>query len=164
MAGGSPIGDAVRGAIAGAVATWVMDLVTTALLDGQAEEVTAREEAGRANGKSSIANMVDRFEREMGVEIPDDRRAMVEQLVHYGLGIGPGALYGVLRDRVPLVGAGRGVLFGLLLWSVNDEYLNTALGFAGPFEAYPPETHWRGFVGHLVLGATMDTCLDLLGG
>src|SRR5687768_15954175 len=39
--------DAARGAVAGAVATWVMDLATTGLFEAQSEEVTAREEAAR---------------------------------------------------------------------------------------------------------------------
>jgi hypothetical protein len=156
--------DAARGAVAGAVATWVMDLATTGLFDAQSDEVTAREEAARPNGRSSIGNLIARVESMTGLRLDDTQRALAEQAVHYGLGIGPGALYGILRDRVPLVGAGRGLLYGLALFVVNDEYLNTRLGLAGPYEAYPVETHWRGLVGHAVLGATTDTGIDLLGG
>jgi hypothetical protein len=41
------LSDAVRGPLAGAVATWVMDQVTTGMLNGQDPAVTAREKAGR---------------------------------------------------------------------------------------------------------------------
>ena len=160
---GSLLGDAIRGGIAGAVAVWLMDLVTTAMLDAQSEEVTRREEAARPNGKSSVANLVDLLEAHLDVALEPDERASLEQAVHFGLGVVPGAFYGALRRRLPLVGAGRGVLYGLAVFAVNDEYLNTALGLAGPFDAYPLETHWRGVVGHAVLGAATDTVLDLLG-
>ena len=46
--------DAFRGALAGAAATWAMDQVTTVMLAVQAPEVTKQEEAGQANGKSSV--------------------------------------------------------------------------------------------------------------
>jgi hypothetical protein len=155
---------AARGALAGAAATWLMDLVTTGLLEGQSEEATRREEDARPNGKSAVDNLVDRFEAAYGLSLSGSQRSVAAQAIHYGLGIVPGAFYAALRHRVPLVGAGRGILFGLLLWAVNDEYLNTTLGLAAPFEAYPPETHWRGLVGHAVLGAATDTGVDLLGG
>ena len=52
----------------------------------------------------------------------------------------------------------------MAVWAVNDEYLNTRLGLAGPFAAYPIETHFRGLVGHVVLGVATDTGISLLGG
>ena len=70
----------------------------------------------------------------------------------------------MLRNRLPLVGAGRGILFGLTLFAVNDELMNTALGLAGPPGAYPLETHWRGLVGHVVLGVATDAGVSVLGG
>jgi hypothetical protein len=56
------------------------------------------------------------------------------------------------------------LIYGFLLWAINDEYANTALGLAAPPEAYPAETHLRGLVGHLVLGALTDSGVDALGG
>ena len=86
-------------------------------------------------------------------------RPQVEQVVHYGLGVGPAVLYALLRRRVPLLGAGRGVVYGLLLFGINDELLNTALGFAGPPDAYPASAHVRGLVGHVTLGVATDLAL-----
>lgn len=160
----SIVGGAIRGAIAGAIGTWVMDQVTTGLYQAQSESDTQREEAARPNGQSSVANMLDRVEETTGLRLSGGARPTVEQLVHYGLGTVPGAIYGALRSRVPLLGAGRGVLYGLALFGANDEALNTELGFAGPYDAYPWSSHWRGLVGHAILGLTTDTTLDLLGG
>jgi uncharacterized membrane protein YagU involved in acid resistance len=156
--------DALRGALAGTVAVWLMDLVTTTLLDRQPEEITERENQARPNGQPAVMNLLDRFEAQSGVELSDEQRDSLAEVIHYGLGVVPAALYAVARRSLPVVGAGRGVLFGMLVFLVNDEYLNSALGLAGPFDAYPLETHWRGLVGHAVYGVATDAALDLLGG
>jgi hypothetical protein len=152
----------IRGAVVGGGATWLMDLVTTGIQEGQSEDVTRREKAARPNGRGAVANLIARIEAGVPVSLSDEQRQAAEAAVHYGLGVLPGALYATLRHRVPLLGAGRGVVYGLLLWALNDEYLNTKLELAAPPEAYPVETHWRGLVGHVVLGVATDTGLDLL--
>jgi hypothetical protein len=156
-------GDAFRGAVAGAAATWLMDLVTTGVQAEQSSADQAREAAARPNGQSSMANLVDRVDEAMGLGL--DRRAKdrAASALHYGLGIVPGAIYGAARARMPLVGAWRGLLYGAALFAVNDELLNTQLGLAGPLDAYPASSHWRGAIGHLALGAATDTGLDVRG-
>jgi hypothetical protein len=158
------IKDAIRGAIAGAAATWVMDQVTTLLYETQAPEVTEQEVAARPNGKSSVTNLVDKIGAQTGLSIPPERRPMVESLVHYALGAIPGAFYAVVRRWLPFARLGRGLAFGLALFAINDEYMNTALGLSGPPQAYPPETHFRGLAGHAVLGVGTETGIQLLGG
>ena len=154
----------MRGALAGAAATWLMDQVTTGLYEAQPPEVTKLEAAGRPNGKSSVANLVDRVESVTGFTVPEPRRPTVEYAIHYALGVVPGAIYGVVRRYLPFARLGRGLAFGLALFAINDEYLNTKLGLAGPMEAYPPETHLRGLAGHAVLGVGTETGIQLLGG
>ena len=158
------IRDAIRGALAGAAATYLMDLVTTGIYEAQPAEATKLEAIGRPNGKGAVTNMVDRFETESGIAIPLERRPLVENVVHYALGVVPGALYGVIRRWIPFARLGRGLAYGLATFVVNDEYLNTKLGFAGPIEAYPPEAHLRGLAGHAVLGVATETGIQLLGG
>ena len=156
--------DAARGALAGAAATWLMDLVTTRLYEAQPVTVTAREEAAQPNAKSSVANMVDRFETTTGLSIPASRRGAVESAVHYGLGAVPGAIYGVVRRRLGFARLWEGAAYGLAVFALNDEYLNTRLGLAGPFSAYPAQTHVRGLAGHVALGIGTETGIQLLGG
>jgi hypothetical protein len=158
------LGGAIRGAIAGGVATWLMDLVTTGLLQAQSEEDKAREAAAQPNGRTSVGNLIDRAETMTGRRLTEEQRSIASQAVHYGLGILPGSVYGALRDRIPLLRAGRGLLYGTLLFVANDEVMNTELGLSGPYGAYPASSHWRGLVGHAVLGVTTDTTLELLGG
>jgi hypothetical protein len=150
---------AARGAAAGAIGTWAMDRVTTAMHERQSPADTEREQAAWPNGKPSVENLVDRAAAQAGLSLRPEARERLLQLTHYGLGIGPGVLYALLRHRLPLLGAGRGLVYGLLLFAVNDELLNTALGLSGPPEAYPASSHLRGLVGHLALGITTDLAL-----
>jgi uncharacterized membrane protein YagU involved in acid resistance len=144
------------------VGTWMMDLVTTALLQKQTRKVTAREEAARPDGKGSVELMLERIEDTAGVELNEQQRGLAMQWLHYALGAVPGALYVFARERIPGIGATNGMAYGALLFVVNDEWLNWKLGFAGPPDAYPTETHLRGLIGHLVLGVTTDVVADLL--
>ncbi len=50
-----------------------------------------------------------------------------------------------------------------MVWALNDEALNSALGLSGAFVDYPLQTHLRGAVGHVVLGIATDAGIDLLG-
>ncbi|MBA2373862.1 MAG: DUF1440 domain-containing protein [Chloroflexi bacterium] len=156
-------GNLIRGTIAGTVATWAMDIVTTGMMAGQPESVSSREKSARPNCKSSVDNLIDLVTEPLGWTPDPSQREMLERAIHYGLGAVPGAGYAVVRRYVPFLGAWNGVVYGFLLWIVNDEYVATALGIAGPPDAYPPETHLRGLVGHIALGVTTDTTLDILG-
>ena len=155
-------GQLLRGAIAGTAATWLMDVVTTGVENLGPPEDAERERAVQPNGKTSVENLVDRLAGRLNLTLDTRQTAIATNLVHFGLGAGPGAAYVVLRDRMPLLGAGRGLLFGALLWLVNDEYLNAQLGLSAPPGAYPDRTHLRGLIGHLVLGVGTDVAADLL--
>ncbi|HEY3522856.1 MAG TPA: DUF1440 domain-containing protein [Candidatus Limnocylindrales bacterium] len=160
----SVFGGLVRGAIGGAVGTWLMDQVTTGLMDQSSDADKEMEAAARPNGQSSTMNLVDLATGRLGLELDEAQRSTAATAAHWALGIVPAALYGALRSRIPGLGIGNGVAFGALLFAANDEYLNAALGLAGPPEAYPASTHFRGLVGHVALGMTVDTVCDLLGG
>ena len=67
-------------------------------------------------------------------------------------------------NRLPMAGALNGLLYGALLFALNDEWANTALGLSGPPDAYPIDSHLRGLVGHLALGVTTDATLAVLPG
>ena len=119
-------GDLLRGAIAGAVATWAMDQVTTSLLEQASDADKAQEKAVQPRGRSSARNLTDMVVDRLGLDASEDQRSRAATAVHWCLGIVPGALYAALRRRVPLLGAGRGLVYGTVLFLANDEYLNTA--------------------------------------
>jgi uncharacterized membrane protein YagU involved in acid resistance len=154
----------IRGAVAGTAATWLMDIATTAVQKAQPPEHAERERAAWPNGQSSVLNLVDRVADGLGIRLNEASRSAAANVTHYALGTIPGAAYAVLRGRLPAIGAGRGLAYGALLWAVNDEIVNTQLGLAGSWRAYPTMTHIRGLIGHLVLGVGTDLGIDLLGG
>jgi uncharacterized membrane protein YagU involved in acid resistance len=152
----------LRGAVAGAAATWLMDAATTAVQKLQPREDAERERAAWPNGQPSVMNLVDRIVDGLGVGLDERSRASAAGVAHYALGIVPGALYAALRHPLPAVSAGRGLVFGVLLWAANDEFLNTRLGLAGPPTAYPLMTHVRGLIGHVVLGVGTELGIGIL--
>jgi hypothetical protein len=160
----SVLGQLVRGAIAGGLATWVMDQVTTGVMSQQSSDIGEREKAVQPNRQPSVENLVDRAADSLGVSLDAEQKGLASQVTHYALGAVPGAAYAVMRDRLPIIGAGRGLLYGALVFAINDEYLNTRLGLAASPDAYPTETHLRGLIGHLALGVATDTGIDILGG
>lgn len=155
--------DTGRGAFAGIVATWLMDQVTTGMAGRMSDADRARASAAMPNGRTSVENLLVKVEEHVGMTIDPRRRPMALRAIHLAFGVVPAAAYGAL-GRKPMIGVGRGLVFGLAVWAINDEYLNTALGLAGAAEAYPTEVHLRGLVGHAVLGCATDTAIAVLGG
>lgn len=159
---GSRIGRAVAGAVAGGAATWTMDLVTTGLLSKESKAAKEQERQARPNGRSTVGNLVARIDEQFKLGLDKEEQAALSSIVHYSLGIAPAALYAVLRPKIPALSAGRGLVYGLTLWALDDELLTAWLGLAAPPTAYPATTHWRGLVGHAVLGLVTDTAITLL--
>src|SRR5213076_2792912 len=93
----SLVGGLVAGAVSGGIATWLMDMVTTGIQQGQSRMDAQREKAAQANGKSSVENLLETAEATLGVRLDESLRPIALQGIHYGLGIGPAALYGALR-------------------------------------------------------------------
>ncbi len=118
----SLFGNVVRGAVAGGIATWLMDLVTTELQEQQTPADAARERAAQPDGKSSVTHLVALIERETGFQVGDDLRPSVELALHYGLGVIPGAVYGATRRWIPGLGAGRGLVSGCLSSSSTTNF------------------------------------------
>ena len=56
----------------------------------------------------------------------------------------------------------RGLLFGLGMFLVEDEALNTILGTAAPPRRYPLQAHARGLISHLILGVVTEAVLSAL--
>lgn len=94
-----------------------------------------------------------------GVSEPNRRPGPGATAFHYGLGMLPGALYGVARRSRPRLSTGSGALYGLGLFVVMDETAAPLTGIASTPHRYPWQAHARGLVAHLVLGITAETLL-----
>lgn len=155
--------DLLRGAVAGAVATWVMDRVDWWMYRREPPESRRRTWQARPEGKDPAHVIASRASEALGGDpIPQNHPAGLA--THYAIGIAPAAIYGALRERLPAVGAGAGLAFGAAMFVVEDEVANPAMGFAAPPGDYPWRPHVRGLVSHLVYGLTVDAVLRILDG
>jgi uncharacterized membrane protein YagU involved in acid resistance len=159
---GSLAADMMKGAVAGAVGVWVMDRVGWDMYLSEDPKAFQQEKEAQVEGKYAAHVMVGHMAEAMGKELTETQQHKAGKMMHYGLGIMPGALYGALRDRVPGVGAANGLAYGLGMFLLEDEIANPLLGNTSGPTAYPWQAHWRGLVTHLVLGAVTDTVYDVL--
>lgn len=158
---GSVAGDALKGALAGAVATAVMDRVDWFLY--RREPAASRQQtwAVRPEGKDPAHVVASRASVAMGGDpVPQGHPAGAA--VHYAIGIVPAALYGIAREHFPAVGAGAGLGFGLAMFVAEDEVANPLLGLAAPPQRYPWQPHARGLASHLVYGLVTEAVLGFL--
>lgn len=155
------LADAVLGAAAGAVAVWVLDRVDWFNFRHVDPEARRRTEAVRPGGMDPAHVAVDKVARTLGRELTPKQHHAAGQATHYAIGIAPAALYAVLRRKVPAIANGRGTLFGLAMFLLQDEGLNTVVGLSAKPDRYPWQAHARGLVGHLVYGAALETLLRL---
>ena len=122
--------DALKGAIAGAAAAWVLDRVDWFMFNREDPETRERTREARPDGLDPAHTAAKKVMEAAGEDLTPSQPNPLGLGIHYGLGIAPGALYGVLHDRVPMIRAGRGLLWGLGLFLVQDEMVNAAFGLS----------------------------------
>jgi hypothetical protein len=158
--------DVVAGAIAGALGVWVMDQVGWWMYCAESEETRQREKRARAEvggsemGPASVATQ--KINRNLDLNLTEQQQDILSSVIHYGLGVLPGALYGSLRPQRNRIGNSRGLLYGLVLFLLNDELMSVQLGLAAKPSQYPWQAHARGLVTHVALGVATDQAFRLL--
>jgi hypothetical protein len=153
--------DLLKGAIAGAVATWVMGKVTD-LMYAREDRWARRQEDDARVGKTAYGVAAERAAASIGATLGDKRREQLGSGLHWALGIGAGAAYAVLRRRFEPIGRAAGFGFGTAFWAAIDEGVVPALGLTPGPRAFPWQTHARGLAGHLTFGTVTDGTLRLL--
>lgn len=159
--------NAIKGAIAGAIGVWAMDRLDWFLFEHEDAQARHRTEAVRPDGLDPAHVAAGKAARMLGTELHPAQPNAAGIATHYALGIGPGAIYGALRERLPASDEGQDVLYGLglglALFLVQDEGLNQVMGLSGKQRDYPWQAHARGLAAHLALGLVTNTVLNLLG-
>ena len=140
--------DIVAGAVAGIAAVWLIDKMQLALTHPGAAGRPAEMDPAHA----AAAKAADK----LGADIGDRSDNPVGHTVHYGIGAGIGAVYGLLRGMAPAVSTGRGALYGLAAFILADEIGAPALGLAKSPLEYPARAHARGALAHTVFGVATD--------
>ena len=153
--------DMLKGAIAGAVATYVMGRVTAYMYEHENPEARHSEDEARG-GRTAYEAAAEKAAAAAGTTLPARRRQELGSAIYWTLGIGAGAAYAVLRRRVQGMGSAAGTAFGAGFWTFLDEALVPALGLTPGPTAFPWQTHARGLVGHLTFGTVTDGTLRLL--
>jgi hypothetical protein len=152
---------ALKGATAGAVATWAMDRVTTYMYEREPEPERTWEDRVRG-GRTSYESAAERLAGLLGRELSDQERRRLGTLIHWLLGIGAGVAYALYGRNVPAFRRAAGGGFGTAFWAAVDEGLVTLLGLTPPPKQFPWQTHARGFAGHLAYGVTAEQTLRVL--
>lgn len=151
--------DALLGATAGLAATWVMGQATSAIYEREGDE--AKEQESSVQGETAYGVAAEKSAQAVGIEVSEEQRKRYGSAIHWALGAGAGAVYGMLRPRTSWASWGFGTLYGALFFLVVDEGANTALGLTAPPQEFPWETHARGLAGHTVFGVATEATLRL---
>lgn len=153
--------DLVKGAIAGAVATFVMGKITNLMY--QREDRRARKQEDQVRGgDTAYGTAAEKGAQLVGRSLTREQREQAGSALHWALGIGAGAAYAVVRRRLAFLGSTVGTAFGTAFWGFVDEGVVPVLGLTpGPL-AFPWQAHARGLVGHLTFGTVTDGTLRAL--
>lgn len=152
----------VRGAVAGTVGVWAMDVVTWMMYRRESTATIAREKKARKFGKDPAHAAAHHVATLVGSDAAKAEPNAAGIFIHYLLGIGPGMLYAKLRRSAPAVTCGKGGIWGAGLYVANDLLAGRLLRLMGPQREYPWQAHIRGLVGHVVLGVTTHAVLEAL--
>jgi hypothetical protein len=158
------VGNAVRGAVAGVVATAAMDLVWYGRYragggdDGLVDWEFSSSASGFGDDAPAPARVGKLAADAVGYELPEEAAATTNNIVHWMTGIGWGKVGGVLAGALPVPKACVGVATGVLAWGTSYAVLGK-LGIYRPISEYDKETLWKDLSAHLVFGAVLGAAL-----
>ncbi len=140
-------------AVAGYLATKVMEPVSQKLYELESERDRAREDAARPGPPDRIA--AEKITRLAGLQLSEEQLDRAALVFHYGLAISWAPLYAVLRRAIGVPPIAAGLATGSAMSLLVDELITPALGFSAPNGDYSLVTHLRGFAAHLVFGLSL---------
>src|SRR5215216_7811184 len=108
----SSLSDLLKGALAGAVATGIMDKITGSLYERESRKSRRQEDAVRG-GLTAYEVAAEKAASIVGTHLTDADRHRFGNAVHWGLGITAGAAYGILRHKIPGLRRAGGARFGM---------------------------------------------------
>jgi hypothetical protein len=163
----TPLGAILRGMVAGAVGTAVMDVVlylryrggggTEKFLDWELSTDLAGWE--KAPAPALIGKrMVEGF---TGQTLPPERAAFMNNFMHWAYGIGWGTAYGILAGSLPRPFVALGAPFGAAVWATGYVVLPKA-GLYKPMWEYDPKTLSKDLSAHLAYGTGTAATFALL--
>lgn len=160
MRNGNHVGaDIIKGAIAGAAATWLMGQVTSWMYEHEGEDAKERENRARG-GLSAYERAAEKGADLVNLRLSEPARARAGSAIHWSTGIAAGVAYALARRKWGGITAATGLPFGTAFFLTVDEVMNPLLGLTPGPQAFPWHAHARGFGGHLAFGLANDLILD----
>jgi uncharacterized membrane protein YagU involved in acid resistance len=83
------------------------------------------------------------------------KQTMLTILLHFLFGAAAGSIYGLVEEKVPLRGAVKGSLAGLVLWTVSYLGWIPAMGILPPATEHPWRRNVMMITAHLIWGITL---------
>lgn len=147
----------LAGAAAGVIGAWAMSEYAAISSRWFGEDGRAAWRQGKPLGSAeemdATTGIAKGVARLAGVSLRRKDEYAAARFVHYAVGAGLGAAYGVLAERAPRATRGLGTVFTTTEWAAG-EVLMPRLSVTKPRYSWAVRAH--AFTGHLVLGATME--------
>jgi hypothetical protein len=88
---------------------------------------------------------------------PPEARNLLATLLHFGFGVGAGAVFGLVHNRLrlPVWDSLQGLIFGSLVWLISYKGWVPALGLMPPPERDQPGRPTTMLLSHFVYGAIL---------
>lgn len=96
-------------------------------------------------------------EQVAGRPLPEGERQLALQGIHWVFGALAGAVYGVMVEYEPSLGAWRGAAFGITLNRITHESLLPKLGLSAPTGQQPTQERISEWVTHAAYGVATDS-------
>jgi hypothetical protein len=163
----TPLGAAVRGLIAGAVGTLVMDLVwyrrykrgggESPFLNWESAASLTDWQSAPAPAKLGKHLYEGVFQR----ELPSDRARLTTNVMHWGYGTTWSTVYGIVAGSLRRPSAVYGLPFGALVWATSYVILPLAKLYK-PLWEYDTSTLLKDATAHLAYGTGTSAAFALL--
>jgi hypothetical protein len=165
----SPLGALARGLAAGAVGTAAMDVVQLArykLGGGQERPLAWEFSAGlkdweQAPAPAQIGKRI--VERVFQRQLPPERAALTNNLVHWGYGIAWGGLFGLVEGSMRSPRVRHGLVLGATVWTTGYIFLPLAKLYR-PIWEYDAKVLAKDLGDQLVYGVSVAAADGLLSG
>jgi uncharacterized membrane protein YagU involved in acid resistance len=153
----------IAGLVGGVIAAGAMSLVHQSLAGISAGAPQPKPPPDQPQEEDATVKVADGIARRLlHRPLPEDKKPLASNLVHYAFGASVGALYGGVAAVVPRVTTAVGLPFGVAVWLGAHVVAVPALGLAEPPTRRPVSKEGQEFVLHLVYGAVTEIVRALI--
>lgn len=106
--------------------------------------------------EGQVAPPIVLAERVAGHPLTHAQQLLAENVIHFTFGAATGALYGAIAEVAPIVTAGYGSVFGVVLQLCTHETLVPAAGLDKPAPGQPMREHLSELFTHVLYGVATE--------